>query len=141
MELVGQTVPHGNTRVFGEGLDNLLAETAIFDSVIDLTQNMGGVRNGFLPAHLAAAGIQIGHAETQIHTGHLKRATGAGGSLFKKQDNVFSFQIAMGRAGALHILKVFGQIQQISDLCGSEIQKRQKIPSSDVDGHNDLLLF
>ena len=72
MELVGQAVPDGHARVFCQFLYDLLAEAAVFDAVIHPPEDLGRVGDGLLLSHLAAAGVEIRHAHTKVHSGDLK---------------------------------------------------------------------
>ena len=141
VELVGEAVPHGHARMVGQLLHQVLAEAAVLDAVIHPAQHPGGVGDGLLLAHLAAAGLQIRHAHAQVHTGHLEGAPGPGGGLFKQQHDVLPLQPAVGHTGALHILEIFGQVQQIADLRRGVVQQLQKASASDIHSHNDVLPF
>ena len=46
----------------------------------------------------------------------------------------------MLHAGHLQALELGGQVQQVVDLLGSEVQQSQKAAASDVDTHNKFLL-
>ena len=115
MELVGQTVPDGDSGIFSQLLHRLLLEAAVLNAVKHAAQHPCGVGDALLFAHLGAAGVQICHTHSQVVARHLKGAAGAGGGLLKQQHNVLVFQVAVGNAVPLHPLKLLGQIQQITD--------------------------
>ena len=135
MELVRQPVPHRHAGIGRQLLHQLLAEAPVLDAVVHPAQHPGGVGNGLLLAHLGAAGVQIGHPQAQIVSRHLKGAAGAGGGLFKEEDNVLVLQIAVGYAAALEPLEVLGELQQIADFGGGVVQQLEEAPSSDIDRH------
>ena len=138
MELIGQAVPNGHAGVVSQGLDGVLCEAAVLDAIIHPAQNAGSVSNGFLLAHLGAAGIQVGHAAAEVHASHFKRAAGTGGGLLEQQNNVLAGQVAMGLTGALLALELSAQVQQITDLGGGVVEQLQKITSSEIDRHGSF---
>ena len=141
MEFVGQTVPDRNTRVRGKLFDNFLAEAAVFDAVVHSAEDLRRVGNRFLLSHLAAAGVQIRHAHAQVTPGDFERAARAGRGFFKQQDNILALQIAVRRSGALEVLEVVRQLEQIPDFCWRVVDELQKVSSSDVDRHKIYLLY
>ena len=56
VELVRQAVVHGHAGVLTQLLDDVLAETAVLDGVVDLTEHAGGVLHRLLVADLRAVG-------------------------------------------------------------------------------------
>ena len=56
MELIGEAVPNGNACVFCQIFHDGLGKTAVFNTIVHTAQDSCSVRNGFLFAHLAAAG-------------------------------------------------------------------------------------
>ena len=87
------------------------------------------VGDGFLFAHLAAAGIEIGHAHAEIHSRDLKRAASAGGGLFKQQDDVLALHGGGADVGAALGLQVVAQVQQIADFLRGKVLQSQKAPA------------
>ena len=141
VELVGQAVPNGNAGVLGQIVHDGLVKAAVLNAVVDAAQDTGGIRDGFLLAHLGAAGIQIGHTAAQIHAGHLKGAAGTGRGLLEQQNDVLAGQVAMGLTGHLLALEFTAEVQQIADLLGGVVQQLQEIASSEIDRHGRFLLF
>ena len=56
MELVGQAVPHGNLGILGQLLYDGLTEATVLNTIVHTAEDAGGVGDGFLFAHLRAAG-------------------------------------------------------------------------------------
>ena len=56
VEFIGQAIPNGNTGVSGQVFHDGLGETTVLNAVVHTAQDSGGVGDGFLLAHLAAAG-------------------------------------------------------------------------------------
>ena len=52
VELVGQAVPHRDTGVRGQDLDDVLIEPAVFDPVVQAAEHTSGVLDGLLVTHL-----------------------------------------------------------------------------------------
>ena len=141
MEFVRQAIPDGDTGIMGQIFYRLLAEAAVFNAVEHAAQNPGGVGNGLFLAHLGAARIQIGDAQAQVPASHLEGAAGAGGGLFKQQDDVLAGQVPVRRPGALHALKVFAQLQQVADFGRGIVQKLQIVSSTEIDRHSVVPSF
>ena len=59
MELVGQAVPHGNTCVSGQLLNQLLPKAAVLDAVKHTAQHPRRIGNTLLFADLRACGIKV----------------------------------------------------------------------------------
>ena len=106
MVLIGQTVPDGNASLGGKLLDDRLVRTTVLDTVIHTAEHAGGILDGLFLAHLRRAGVEVGHAHSEIAPGNLKGAAGAGGGLFKEQYYVFAVKVLMRHPGSLHALEV-----------------------------------
>ena len=52
VELGGKTIPHGNTSIAAQVLNDVLVETAILDTVEHASKHLGGVLERLLVAHL-----------------------------------------------------------------------------------------
>ena len=115
---VGQTVPHGNARVGGETLDDLLVVAAVLDAVVEAAEDLGGVDHRFLLAHLGGLGIEEGDVRALVVSGDFERAAGAGRGLFKQQHDVLAGEQVAADAGALFGLEVSGEIEHVADLVG-----------------------
>ena len=135
MEVVGQAVPHGHAGVLGQILHHALLEAAVLDAVVHAAQDLGGVGQGFLLAHLAGAGIQEGHAHAQVAGAYLEGAACPGGGLLKQQHDLLAAQPFVLHAGGLQTLELGGQVDEVVDLVGGVVQKSEEAPSSDVDAH------
>ena len=108
--------------MLGQGLYTLLPVAPVFDAVVKTGQYAGRIRQGFLLAHLRAGGPQIGYARALVKGRHLKGTTGAGGILFKQDDDIPALQIL--RLGAVFFgpLEQGRQVQQIGEVFGREVQ-------------------
>ena len=135
MELGRKPVPHRHAGIGGQVLHHRLLEAAVLDAVVHAAEHAGGVLDGLLLAHLRAAGIQVGHAHAQVHGAHLEGAAGTGRGLLEQKHDILALQVAVGHAGALHVLEVAGQIEQVADLLGSEIEQSEEVLSRKIERH------
>ena len=138
---VGQAVPHGNARVGGKPLDDLLVVAAVLDAVVEAAEDLGGVDHRFLLAHLGGLGIEEGDVRALVVSGDFERAAGAGRGLFKQQHDVLAGEQVAADAGALFGLEVSGEIEHIADLVGSEVFQRQERTAFQIYGHGIVLLL
>ena len=122
----------GTPDHFARSSTTLLVIAPVLDAVKEPAQHLGGVLQGLLFAHLGGAGVQIGNVGALLGGRHLKGAAGAGGGLFKQQDNVLALQ--GGRADACPALglQVVSQIQKVADLRRGKVQ-----PASESCGLSD----
>ena len=136
VELIRQAVPHGNTGLLGEFLDNLLVGATILDAVVHTAEHAGGILDGLLLAHLRRTGIEIGHTHAEVHGTDLEGAAGARGGLFKQQDDVLALEVAVRGARALQRLEVSGELQQVLDFLGREVEKLEKMTTGKIQTHD-----
>ncbi len=115
MELVGQAVPHGNAGVTGEILNNGLLEAAVLDAVEHAAENLRGVSEGFLLAHLGGTGIEEGDAHAEVACADFECAAGTGGGLFEEQNDLFIGQPLVLDAVILHALELGSEVKEIVD--------------------------
>ena len=141
MEGVGQAVPDGNAGILGQILNHRLLEAAVLDTVEHAAQNLGGVLQGLLLAHLGRTGIQEGDAHAQIASADFESAAGSGGGLLEQQNDLLVAQPLVLNAVVLHSLELGRQVEQIVDLVGGEIQQGQEASSSNVQSHVFFLLL
>ena len=137
---VGQTVPHGNTGVGGETLDDLLVVAAVLDAVEEAAEDLRGVDHGLLLAHLGGLGIEERDVRAFVIGGDLKRAAGAGGGLLEEQHDVLTGEQVAADAGALLRLQIGGEVEHIADLIGGEILQREKRTAFEINRHGIVLL-
>ena len=137
---VSQAVPHGNARVGGETLDDLLVVAAVLDAVVEAAENLGGVDHRFLLAHLGGLGIEEGDVRALVVSGDFERAAGAGRGLFEQQHDVLAGEQVAADTGALFRLQVGGEIQHVADLIGGKIFQREERAAFQIDGHGEILL-
>ena len=104
VELVGQAVPHRHAGILRQELHGILAETAVFDTVVHAPQHARRVLDAFLFAHLRAGRVEEGHAHAQVAPRHLKGAARARGGLFKQQHDVAAHQVPVADAQVLFAL-------------------------------------
>ena len=138
---VGQAVPHGNARVGGETLDDLLVVAAVLDAVVEAAEDLGGVDHRFLLAHLGGLGIEESDVRALVVSGDFERAAGAGRGLFEQQHDVLAGEQVAADAGALFGLEVSGEIEHVADLVGGEVLQRQERTAFQINGHGIVLLF
>ena len=112
MKFVGQTVPHGNTGVFGQSFRDLLIKSPVFDTVKHPAQHPGGIGNGLLLAHLGALGIQIDRMHAKIGCCNLECAAGTGAGLLKHQGDGLAFTKPVGDTRLFLCLQLGGKLQQ-----------------------------
>ena len=136
MEVVGQAVPYGNAGVAGQILNHGLLEAAVLDAVIHAAQNLGGVGQGFLLAHLRRAGIQERNAHAEVTRTDLKRAAGAGRGLLEQQNDLLVGEVLVLHAVSLQALEFGGEIEHIVDFRGGEVELGEEASSSDVYAHS-----
>ena len=135
MELVGQAVPDGDAGVLCELLDLGLLEATVLDAVEHAAEDAGGVGDGLLVAHLGAAGVKVGAAHAEVIRANLEGAAGTSGGLLEEKGDVLALEVAVGNAGALHVLEVGGEVQEVVDLLGGEVQELQEVTATKIDAH------
>ena len=138
MPLSGQAVPHGHAGLSSELLDVVLGKAAELDAVIHATENAGGVLDGLLLAHLRRTRIEVGDAHAQIHAADLEGAAGTSGGLLEKQNDVLALEIAVRNASALHVLEVLGELEQVLDLLGGEVEELEEATAGEVNTHGSF---
>ena len=129
VKLVGQAVPHRHAGVFRQKFHRILAETAVFDTVVHAAKHARRVLDALLFAHLRAGWVEEGHAHAQIAPRHFKGAARARGGLFKQQHDVAAHQVPVADAQMLFALQALGQIEQMADFVGRVVQKREETAS------------
>ena len=135
VELVGQPVPDRHARVPRELLDDLLAEAAVLDAVVDAPEDPGRVLHGFLVPDLGPARPEVGHVGTLVVRGDLERDARPGRRLLEDEGDVpaaESLGLGPGRLGGLEL---GGQVQQEADLVGTEVEELQEAAVPQVDDH------
>ena len=132
---IGEAVPDRHAGVLGQVLHHFLVVAPVLDAVKEPAQHTGGVLQGLLLAHLAAAGVQIGDVAPLLGGSHLEGAAGAGGGLFKQQHDVLALQGGVADAGPALGLQVVAQVQEIADLRGGEVFQSQETPAFQIDCH------
>ena len=140
MVRVRQAVPDRHSRVFRQVLHRALGIAAILNAVKEPAQDLGGVLQRFLFAHLGAARVQIRHMGTLLRRGDLKGTTGPGGGLLKQQDNMLSLQSRVADPGPALGFQVVAQVQKIPDLRGRKVLQRQKTSSFQIHCHSRYFL-
>ena len=139
MPLGGQAVPHRHASVGAEFLDVGLSIATELDAVVEAAEHAGGVLDGLLLAHLRAAGIEVGHAHAEIHGADLERAARAGGRLLEQQDDVLALEVTMGGTGQFQVLEFAGQLQQVLDFLGGEVEEAQEVATAQASRHRSFL--
>ena len=140
MPLSGQAIPYRHASVGGQIFNVSLGKAAELDAVIHAAENASGVLNGLLLAHLRAVGIKIGDAHAQIHCANFECATGTGGGLLEEQNDVLALEVTMRNARALHIFEVLGELQQVFDLLGGEVEQTEERTTRKINTHFDSFL-
>ena len=135
MELVGEAVPHGDAGVVSELLDLLLLEATVLDAVEHAAEDASGVGDGLLVAHLGAGGIKVGDAHAEVVGADLEGATRARGGLLEEKGDVLALEVTVRDAGALHVLEVDGEVEQVVDLLGGEVEELQEVTTTKVNAH------
>ena len=126
MKFVGQAVPYGHARVFRQRMHDTLGEPSVFDPVVHASQHPGRIFDGLLLAYLRAGRPQIGHSRALIVSGHFERTSRTGRILLEQQHDVLALQRLSFPTGILVVLQPNGQLQQIPDLFGGEIEQGQQ---------------
>ena len=132
---VGEAVPHGDAGPFGQVLHNLLGVAPVLDAVEEAAQDLGGVLQGLLLAHLGAARVQVGDVGPLLGGGHLEGAPGPGGGLLKEEDDVLALEDGVADAGTALALQIASQVQQVADLLGGQVHEGEKALSFQIDCH------
>ncbi|MNZ90930.1 hypothetical protein D3C78_1099010 [compost metagenome] len=107
--------------MLGQGFHQMLAVTAVLNTVIHPAQHAGGVFHRFLVANLAAARAEIGDLSTLIECGNFERASGTGGVFFEDERNVLALQMAGFLTLLLGLLQIGRKLQQRLKLRRGEI--------------------
>ena len=129
MIFVCQAVPHRNTCVFCQLLHNFLPEAAVFNPVIDPSQNPGCIPGTFFFTDLGTFGIQICGPHTQIMSCHLKGAAGPGAGLFKNKRYISALQSIYGNTLFFLFFQFSSQINEIFNFLCRKIFQCQKTAS------------
>ena len=132
MKFRGEAVPDRNARKLGQQPYNPLPVTSVLDSVIHSSQHTGGILDGLFFAHLRTGRTQVGHLCALIMGRHLESATGTGRILLEQQHDVLALQRLPFPTGILVVLQPNGQLQQIPDLFGGEIEQGQQTSLSQI---------
>ncbi len=135
MEFIGQAVPHGDAREFGQLLHGGLGEAAVFDTVEHASEHAGGVFHGFLDADLRAGRTQVRDMGTLVVGCHFKGAAGAGGGLLENQGDVLALHPRLFGAGVFGALQVTGQIKEILYFLGGKVEQLEEAAVSEVVSH------
>ena len=130
---VGEAVPYGNAGVLGEQLNGLLLEAAELDAVVEAAENLRGILEGLLLAHLAVG--EEGHVCALVEGGNFECAAGAGGGLLEKKNDVLAFEQVALDAGALLGLQIGGKVEEVADLIGGEVLEGEQAAAFKIDGH------
>ena len=123
---VRQAVPHRHTGPLGKILHHGLLVAPVLDAVKEPAQHLGAVLQRFLFAHLGGASVQIGDMGALLGGRYLKGTAGAGGGLFKQQDDVLALYGGGADACPPLGLQVVAQIQQIAKFLRGKIGQREK---------------
>ena len=123
---VRQAVPHRHTGPLGKILHHGLFVAPVLDAVKEPAQHLGAVLQRFLFAHLGRTSVQIGDMGALLGGRYLKGTAGAGGGLFKQQDNVLALHGGGADACPPLGLQVVAQIQQVAKLLRGKIGQREK---------------
>ena len=126
---VRQAVPHRHTGPLGKILHHGLLVAPVLDAVKEPAQHLGAVLQRFLFAHLGRTGVQIGDMSALLGGRYLKGTAGAGGGLFKQQDDVLALHGGGADACPPLGLQVVAQIQKIPDLRRGEVGQGEKAPA------------
>ena len=132
---IRKTVPDRHAGEFCQIFHHLLIKAPVFDAVKEAAQYLGGIFHALLLAHLAAAGIQVGDVSPLLSGGHLEGTAGAGGGLFKEQDDVLAFQSGLADSGPALALQIVAQIQQVTDFLRSEVHEGKEGSAFEIDCH------
>ena len=135
VELGREAIPDRDARILGEGLDALLCESAVLDTVKHAAQDPGRILDGLLLAHLRGAGIEIGDIHAEIVAADLERAACARRCLLEEEHDVLALEVAVRLPCMLLALELCREIEEILDLFRSEIEKLQKAPAAEVHAH------
>ena len=138
MELVGQAVPHGNAGVLRKIFHDGLLEAAVLDAVKHAAENLRGVGEGFLLAHLGRAGIEERDAHAEITRADFKGAAGAGGGLLKEQNDLLVGEPLVLHTVVLQALELNGKVDEVVDLFRGEVKKSEEASAANVETHNNL---
>ena len=123
---VRQAVPHRHTGPLGKILHHGLLVAPVLDAVEEPAQHLGTVLQRFLFAHLGGASVQIGDMGALLGGRYLKGTAGAGGGLFKQQNDVLALHGGGADACPPLGLQVVAQIQQIAKFLRGKIGQREK---------------
>ena len=140
MELIGQAIPHRNTGIAGKILNNGLLEAAVLNAVEHAAEDLRGVGEGLLFAHLGGGRIEESDAHAEIACADLEGAAGAGRGLFKEQDDLLAGKPLMLNAVVLHALELGSEVKEIVDFVRGEVQKSKEASAANVETHNYFLL-
>ena len=110
-------------------------KSAVLDAVIHAAEDARGILDGFFLAHLRALGVEVGHAHAEVHGPDLERAAGARGGLLEEKDDVLALEVAVRLPGALLRLEVGGEVNEILDLLGGEVEELEEVAARDIDCH------
>ena len=113
----------------------------VLDAVKEPAQHLGAVLQRFLFAHLGRTGVQIGDMGALLGGRYLKGTAGAGGGLFKQQDDVLALHGGGADACPPLGLQVMAQVQKIPDLRRGEVGQGEKAPAFQIDCHDNCSFY
>jgi len=116
VEFVRQPVPDRNARVAGKLLDDLLAEAAVLDAVVEPAEYASRVLHRFLVPDLGPARPEIGDVGALVVGRHLERHARPGRGLLEDDRDVLAAQALLLVAAVLGGFQLSGERQEELDV-------------------------
>ena len=126
MIIVGKTVPDGNAGIFSELFAGFLGKSAKKNSVVDATENAGGILNRLLLSEVDVGARQIFGAAAFIAHGDDGRVACTGRRLLENERDILAFEKIAPDAGRAAGLKLGGEIDEIEHLLVGERRQTHK---------------
>ena len=135
MELVGQAVPDRDPGELRQVLDDLLAEPAVLDAVVDAAEDARRVLHRLLVADLRPLRAEVGDVRPLVVRGDLERDPRPGGGLLEDDGDVLAAHVLALVPAVLRALEVAGQVQEEPDLPRAEVQELDETAIPEVVAH------
>ena len=135
VELIGQAVPDRDAGELRQLLDDLLAEAAVLDPVVDAPEHARGVLHRLLVADLRAARAEVGDVSALVVRGDLEGHARARRGLLEDHRDVLAAHSRLLVAAVLGALQVTRQVEEVANLPGAEVEELGEVPIPQVVAH------
>jgi hypothetical protein len=135
VELVGQPVVDGHVGEIDELVDDGLPGPAVFDGVVEASQDARRVAHRLLVANLRLMGTQERDVCALVVRGDLEGAARARGGLLEDEGDVLADEPLALVTAVLRRLQLAREPQQKLDVARGEVEQVGEVAAAQVNGH------